>query len=203
METGLRFAAIQNFQQHLLLIAGSLTVLFLILGWLIAGRLADSFSANAHPAPQQQTKRDGIILMSNLPGMAYRRRPDDFHIFTFVSEGCFTLTGYTREVLLAGGAIHYANLIHPDDREAAFAEIERGSAKQDGRINVPTASSPLAAVNAGCGNKGKPFWPPMARCKPWKGLSPTTPAKSSFVRNWNSAWPTGRANCLSSMMSCV
>lgn len=131
LETGLRFAAIQNFQQHLLLIAGSLTVIFLILGWLIAGRLADSFSANAHPAPQQQTKRDGIILMSNLPGMAYRRRPDDFHIFTFVSEGCFTLTGYTREVLLAGGDIHYANLIHPDDREAAFAEIERGA--QTGR----------------------------------------------------------------------
>ncbi|MEJ2750897.1 MAG: PAS domain S-box protein, partial [Anaerolineae bacterium] len=65
------------------------------------------------------------ILMSNLPGMAYRRRSDERHSLTFVSGGCFDLTGYTREVLLGNGGVHYADLIHPDDREEVFGEIEQ------------------------------------------------------------------------------
>ena len=68
------------------------------------------------------------ILMSNLPGMAYRRRADDRHAMTFVSEGCFDLTGYTREALLESGTVHYADLIHPDDLAGVLAEVERAVA---------------------------------------------------------------------------
>ncbi|MCB9419878.1 MAG: PAS domain S-box protein [Ardenticatenaceae bacterium] len=73
-----------------------------------------------------EAHRTLAILMSNLPGMAYRRHPEGKHALTFASDGCHDLTGYTREALLYDNAVHFADLIHPDDREAVFAEIERG-----------------------------------------------------------------------------
>jgi PAS domain S-box-containing protein len=66
------------------------------------------------------------ILMSNLPGMAYRRHPEAPYPLTFVSDGCFDLTGYTREALLANANVQYADLVHPDDRESVTREIEQG-----------------------------------------------------------------------------
>lgn len=87
--------------------------------------LADVTERKQAETQLRDAHRTLAILMSNLPGMAYRRRPDDRHAMTFVSEGCFDLTGYTREALLGEGSVHYADLIHPDDRKAVFAEIER------------------------------------------------------------------------------
>ena len=90
--------------------------------------LADVTERKQAETQLRDAHRTLAILMSNLPGMAYRRRPDDRHALTFVSEGCFDLTGYTREALLNNATVHYADLIYPDDRPAVFAEIERALA---------------------------------------------------------------------------
>ncbi|MCA9970151.1 MAG: PAS domain S-box protein, partial [Anaerolineales bacterium] len=90
--------------------------------------LADVTERKQAETQLRDAHRTLAILMSNLPGMAYRRRPDDRHALTFVSDGCFDLTGYTREALLGDGAVHYADLIHLDDRQGVFEEIERAVA---------------------------------------------------------------------------
>lgn len=65
------------------------------------------------------------ILMSNLPGMAYRRHPGSPYPLSFVSDGCFQLTGYAREALLADEGVQFTGLIHAQDRAGVFAEIEQ------------------------------------------------------------------------------
>lgn len=87
--------------------------------------LADVTERKQAETQLRDAHRTLAILMSNLPGMAYRRLPGERHALTFVSDGCFDLTGYTREALLGEGAVHYADLIFPDDREGVFEEIER------------------------------------------------------------------------------
>ena len=57
-------------------------------------------------------------LMSNLPGMVYQclNNPPEF-TFTFVSEGCIPLTGYSPEELMNNNALRFFDMIHPDDVE--------------------------------------------------------------------------------------
>ncbi len=88
--------------------------------------LSDVTERKLAEAQLHEAHRTLAILMSNLPGMAYRRHPEGTHALTFASDGCFDLTGYTREALVNDNTIHFADLIHPDDRELVFAEMERG-----------------------------------------------------------------------------
>ncbi len=88
--------------------------------------LSDVTERKLAEAQLHEAHRTLAILMSNLPGMAYRRHPEGMHALTFASDGCFDLTGYTREALLNDNKVHFADLIHPDDQELVFAEMERG-----------------------------------------------------------------------------
>lgn len=63
-------------------------------------------------------------LMSNLPGMAYRGKNDETRTMEFVSDGCFTLTGYKALSLIQNRDISYADLIHPQDREYVLNQIQ-------------------------------------------------------------------------------
>jgi PAS domain S-box-containing protein len=63
-------------------------------------------------------------LLDDLPGMAYVCRNDPDWTMEFVSEGCFGLTGYHSEDLLANRTVPYAGLIHPDDRETVWNQIQ-------------------------------------------------------------------------------
>ncbi len=63
-------------------------------------------------------------LLDNLPGLAYRGRPDSPRRFAFASEGCLQITGYTAAELTEGQGIAYGDLIHPEDQAAVRGEIE-------------------------------------------------------------------------------
>ena len=63
--------------------------------------------------------------MANLPGMAYRRRPNPDWSLEFASDGCRELLGAEPEDLTAG-RIRLDDLIHPEDRERVWAEIRFG-----------------------------------------------------------------------------
>src|SRR3990172_3918905 len=63
-------------------------------------------------------------LMRNLPGMAYRCRNDREWTMEFVSDGCFDLTGYRPAELLESGTVNRQTIIHPDDLDSVWYEIQ-------------------------------------------------------------------------------
>ncbi len=88
-----------------------------------ASSLAD-FTALALEATARKQTLDELnvinrrteTLMSNLPGMVYQclNNPPEF-TFTFVSEGCYALTGYKPEELMNNNALKFFDMIHPED----------------------------------------------------------------------------------------
>ncbi len=71
------------------------------------------------------SKKRMETLMSNIPGMVYQCLNDPpNYTFTFVSEGCLPLTGYTAQELLHNNALEFFDMIHPDDVEP-LAEANR------------------------------------------------------------------------------
>jgi PAS domain S-box-containing protein len=64
-------------------------------------------------------------LLSNLSGMAYRCVHKEGRPMEFVSDGCFDLTGYTKEELCINGIIEFGELIHPDDRDFIWSEVQK------------------------------------------------------------------------------
>ncbi len=63
-------------------------------------------------------------LMSHLPGIAYRCRNDSNWTLEFVSDGCFHLTGYYSHDLIANKIISYNSLIHSQDQELIWAQVQ-------------------------------------------------------------------------------
>jgi len=65
------------------------------------------------------------ILMSNLPGMAYRYRNDNRCSMEFVSNGCLQLTGYRPDDIVNSRKTSYLNIIHPEDVELVKKEKDK------------------------------------------------------------------------------
>lgn len=88
-------------------------------------------------AQQQLTESERRLstLMANLPGMAYRCLHDEAWTMKFVSGGCFALTGFPPEHLLENHRIHYADLIHPEDRQAVRDQV-RSSLNRRAQFNI-------------------------------------------------------------------
>ena len=73
-----------------------------------------------------ESRRRLETLMGNLPGMAYRCKNDPDWTMTFVSKGCYPLTGYTATQLIDSSEITYAELIHEDDRTLVWDVVQAG-----------------------------------------------------------------------------
>jgi PAS domain S-box-containing protein len=65
-----------------------------------------------------------LTLMSNLPGMIYQCSNDPDWTMRFVSQGCLDLTGHQPSDLINNARVSYADLIHPDDRQAVWDTIQ-------------------------------------------------------------------------------
>ena len=83
-----------------------------------ASSLADFVALALESAQRRLLMRRTETLMSNLPGMVYQclNDPPEF-TFTFVSEGCYKLIGYTSEELMGNSAVKFFDMVHPDDVE--------------------------------------------------------------------------------------
>ncbi len=72
-----------------------------------------------------ESERSKSILISNLPGMAYKSNYDKDWTMKFVSDGCFKLTGYPPESLINNKEISFNSLITPEYRELIQNEWRR------------------------------------------------------------------------------
>lgn len=64
-----------------------------------------------------ESERSKSVLLSNLPGLAYRCKFDKDWTMEFVSQGCFDLTGYKAESLINNKEISFNKVIAPQYRE--------------------------------------------------------------------------------------
>ncbi len=91
-----------------------------------ASSLADLLSLAKSSAMHMQaitemhtTKRRAERLMANLPGAIYQcLNEPPIYRFTYISEGCYQLYGYTPEELTREGGVRFFDLVHPDDVQA-------------------------------------------------------------------------------------
>jgi PAS domain S-box-containing protein len=91
-----------------------------------ASSLADFVALAMESAERRLLMRRMETLMSNLPGMVYQclNDPPEF-TFTFVSEGCSSLIGYTPQELIGNNFVKFFDMVHPDD----VAELARLNAE--------------------------------------------------------------------------
>jgi diguanylate cyclase (GGDEF)-like protein/PAS domain S-box-containing protein len=65
-----------------------------------------------------ESERSKEVILSNLPGMAYRCNYDRNWTMQYVSEGCFKLTGYHPENLIGNRDLSYNDLVFSGYRES-------------------------------------------------------------------------------------
>jgi diguanylate cyclase (GGDEF)-like protein/PAS domain S-box-containing protein len=71
-----------------------------------------------------ESERTLAGVLANLPGVVYRCRNEPRWPAEFLSAGCLELTGYRAGELMGNSARTYADLIHPDDREQVWTEVQ-------------------------------------------------------------------------------
>ena len=72
-----------------------------------------------------ESERSKSVLLSNLPGLAYRCNYDRDWTMQYVSQGCLDLTGYPPESLLNNRDISFNEVISPEYRETLWDEWHR------------------------------------------------------------------------------
>jgi PAS domain S-box-containing protein len=119
-------------------------------------------------------------LLSNLPGMAYRRRDDGLWTMEFVSGGCAGLTGYPADAFMGDRSVSYEGLIEPEDRKRRSATTSRTPLSAAMRSSSPTGSGPATAGSSGSGSEGGPSPGWRAASGSSTASSPTSPSRSSL-----------------------
>lgn len=77
----------------------------------------------------QESQRSLTTLLSNLPGMVYRCLNDREWTMEMVSEGSFELTEFHPEELIDNRETSFAALVHPDDRDAVWRDVQAAVGK--------------------------------------------------------------------------
>lgn len=70
-----------------------------------------------------ESERSKAVLLSHLPGMAYRCRLDQEWTMKFLSRGCYKLTGYWPESIINNLDLSYNDIICPEYREYIWNEM--------------------------------------------------------------------------------
>lgn len=76
-------------------------------------------------ADLMESERSKSVLLSHLPGMAYRCNYDRDWTMQYVSAGCLELTGYPPESLVSNRELPYKDLVAPEYQEPLWNEWER------------------------------------------------------------------------------
>jgi len=73
----------------------------------------------------EESERSKSVLLSNLPGIAYRCKFDSQWTMEFISEGFFNLTGYHTEDIINNHKMSFNDLIFPEYREQLWNVWEK------------------------------------------------------------------------------
>lgn len=77
-----------------------------------------------------ESERSKSVLLSNLPGMAYRCNYDKDWTMQFVSDGCLELTGYRAEQLIGNRDLSFNDVIKSAHRDTLFQEWQTAVEQQ-------------------------------------------------------------------------
>jgi diguanylate cyclase (GGDEF)-like protein/PAS domain S-box-containing protein len=91
---------------------------------VVAARTATELERQRLYQELGESYRTLTTLMANLPGLVYRCRNDKDWSMEFISEGCRRLTGYAPDDFVKRRAITYGELIHANDRESVWSEVQ-------------------------------------------------------------------------------
>lgn len=72
----------------------------------------------------QQHEQMLATMMHNLQGLVYRCKNDPDWTMVFMSGGSVALTGYEPADFLERRSVQYAQLIHPDDRDGVWTDVQ-------------------------------------------------------------------------------
>lgn len=89
------------------------------------GTLTDISRTKRTEASLRANRRSLSMLLSNVPGMVYRCRHDRNWSFDFASDGCVDVTGYEPYEIVGDSGLSYIEIVHPDDRAAAWEFVRR------------------------------------------------------------------------------
>lgn len=78
----------------------------------------------------QASQRSASSLLDGMPGLIYRGRNNRDWTMEFVSAGCQQLTGYPAERLMDSHDCTYNSLIHPDDADYVWREVQYALSRQ-------------------------------------------------------------------------
>jgi PAS domain S-box-containing protein len=65
-------------------------------------------------------------LTGNLPGIVYRCANDPDWTMEYINGDCLNLTGYANEDIERNRKLAYADLIHPDDQDQVWENVQKG-----------------------------------------------------------------------------
>lgn len=98
---------------------------------------------------RRESERSKSVLLSNMPGMAYRCKFDRDWTMLFVSDGCLDLTGYKPESLLHNHELSFNDLISPQYHEYLWnkwQEIVQNRSKLREEYEIITANGEVKWV---------------------------------------------------------
>ena len=73
----------------------------------------------------RESERSKSVLLSNLPGMAYRCNNDHSWTMQFVSSGCFELTGFLPDEFINNRIIAFNDIICPEYQQPIWEESQK------------------------------------------------------------------------------
>lgn len=71
---------------------------------------------------RKESERKNSVLMYHLPGVAYRCKYNKAGTVISVSEGCYSLTGYSQEELIYNSSVAANDTMIPEDRKLLWEE---------------------------------------------------------------------------------
>ncbi|PJZ68917.1 histidine kinase [Leptospira perolatii] len=71
----------------------------------------------------RERERQISTLIQNLPGIAFRCKEDTNWTMEFISDGCKELTGYSASEFVKNTVVAFADIIHPEDRQAVYDSV--------------------------------------------------------------------------------
>ncbi|WP_250122039.1 PAS domain S-box protein [Chroococcidiopsis sp. CCMEE 29] len=96
----------------------------------VLGTFEDITQRKQAEAALSESQRKLATLIDSLPGIVFSCANDPDWSMTYLSEGCFNVTGYTSGELVGNGKVSYNSITHVEDLPKVLDAINRAIAKR-------------------------------------------------------------------------